>query len=541
MFKLMLVEDEPIIREGLKYYFDWESLSFTTIIEAENGQEGIELALKERPDLIITDVRMPVMNGLDMIEQLRLQLPNSLFVILTGYNDFQYAKRAIQLGGITEYLLKPLQYEDSLATIEKCSSLLLEQQQLHLHQLSIEKDRILHEQFKASDFLRSILTEESDWVTSQYIETLNIDQYTFLPFIFSYIPSTTGYHLSEKCWRDTIEQLIKQSTYHLVQPTSEVKIATYYWKNKFYGLLLCPTYCNINLEAQRSYITEQLQKLYKDNGMYLFLSQSEITPHLFELQELYKLLQINLYQRYFIGDNHFITTAPTTSKRKPIQLGENEKQLILQCLQQDASKSIETLKTQLIKQLKLASPESLLAYMQELISITVRFAHKNDIKIQGIYNERLFNLSFLDDFISLGHLLNRIGDWIVQLNRDYKNSYQDSDLQQDDQLFLQIEQFIVEHIDQDITLQMVAVQFFYNPSYLSRLFKQKLNKNYSFFQAEVRIKYAQKCLSDPQHSIADICTMCGYRSYKHFVKTFKLVTNMTPTAYRKQLGLLSYD
>ncbi|MCR8660206.1 response regulator [Paenibacillus endoradicis] len=127
MFKLMLVEDEPIIREGLKYYFDWENLHFTKIIEAENGQEGIELALKERPDLIITDIRMPVMNGLDMIEQLRSQLPHSLFVILTGYSDFEYAKRAIKLGGITEYLLKPLQYDISLASIEKCSSLLLEQ------------------------------------------------------------------------------------------------------------------------------------------------------------------------------------------------------------------------------------------------------------------------------------------------------------------------------------------------------------------------------------------------------------------------------
>ncbi|MCR8660205.1 helix-turn-helix transcriptional regulator [Paenibacillus endoradicis] len=336
-----------------------------------------------------------------------------------------------------------------------------------------------------------------------------------------------------------IEQLIHESTYHFVEHTNELKIVTYYWKNKMYGLILCPTNIEINIDSQRNFINDKLQDIYKDTGMFLFLSQSEITPHLFELQELYKLLEINLYQRYFsVGHYYALITTPSTSKKKPIQLEENEKQLILQCLQQDANKSIAMLKSQFTKQLSLAAPESLLAYMQELMSITVRFAHKNNIQIEGIYNERLFNLSFLDDFISLEHLINRIGDWIVQLNRDYITSHHESNLEHEDQLFPKIAQFIVDHIDQDITLQMVAVRFFYNPSYLSRLFKQKLNKNYSLFQAEIRIKYAQKCLADPQHSVADICMMCGYRSYKHFVKTFKLVTNMTPTVYRKQLGLI---
>src|SRR5690606_7810924 len=112
----------PIIREGLKHYFDWESLHFQSIIEASNGLEGLSLARQEQPELIITDIRMPLMSGLDMIEQLRDELPNSLFVILTGYSDFEYAQRAIKLGGITEYLVKPLQYDISLSAIERCTT-----------------------------------------------------------------------------------------------------------------------------------------------------------------------------------------------------------------------------------------------------------------------------------------------------------------------------------------------------------------------------------------------------------------------------------
>lgn|SRR5690606_14489477 len=251
MLKVMLVEDEPTIREGLKHYFDWKALQYHHILEASNGLEGLNLALQERPDLIITDIRMPLMSGLDMIEQLRVELPSSLFVILTGYNEFEYAKRAIKIGGVTEFLLKPLQYDESLCAIERCTSQLLQ--------------------------IKSIPSEDT--------------------------------------------------------------------------------------------------------------SESESEPD-----------------------------------------GE-------------------------------------------------------------------------------------------------------------DQLFQKIEQFILEHIDQEISLPIVAERFFYNPSYLSRLFKQRLNKNYSLFQAEVRINYAKQCLAQPSNLVVDVCTMCGYRSYKHFVKTFKQITDMTPTEYRKRLGL----
>jgi len=537
MFKLMLVEDEPIIREGLKHYFDWKALNFTEIIEAENGQEGVTLALAEKPDLVITDISMPVLNGLEMIHQLREQLPNTLFVILTGYSDFHYAKRAIQIGGITEYLLKPLQYENSIVTIEKCSSMLLEQRKQTQEQQTIKQQLLLHEQFKASDFIRSIITEEADWMNSSYIEEINTSETCYSPFIISYIPSTTRFCVKNKHWRPIAEQVIHQVHQTFIQHNSDLKLLTYYSKNKMYGLAVYATGTTVNVEELCSYLNNQLHKMCVESGIYLFVSQSEMTTDLANLQRLYKLLDLNLNQRYFVKEHYFLTISDASiTGTSPIQLEDAERGLIKQCLQQNTD-SLQQLKHLLKSKLEKAAPSSLLAYMQELMSITIRFAHKNNIQIEGVYNERLFNLSFLDEFISLDHLINRIGDWIIQLNRDYLQLYSEADHMQDDQLFKKIEQYVLEHIDQDITLQMVANRFFYNPSYLSRLFKQKLEKNYSLFQAEIRISYAQKCLQDSTYSVADVAIMCGYRSYKHFVKTFKLVTQMTPTTYRKQLGL----
>lgn len=249
----MIVEDEPLIRAGLKQYFDWQALGVHTIVEAENGQDGVHTALIERPHLVITDIRMPIMDGLEMIGQLRPQLPDTLFIILTGHNEFEYAQKAIHYGGVHDFLLKPLQYDDSLAVI--------------------------------------------------------------------------------------------------------------------------------------------------------------------------------------------------VSGLEKIQLKQNV-------------------------------------------------------------------LELQDDKIS------------PSLDKD-----------QDFQLFTQIESYIKEHMDQELTLNRVAEHFFYNPSYLSRLFKTKLDKNYMTFVSEIRIQYAQQCLEIPQHSVTDVSIMCGYKSYKHFVKVFKDVTQMTPTDYRKQLRL----
>ena len=271
----MIVEDEPLIRSGLKQYFDWKELGVHTIIEAENGQDGVDTALIEFPHLVITDIRMPVMDGLEMIGQLRSKLPDTLFIILTGHNEFAYAQKAIHYGGVYDYLLKPLQYEKSLPVIVNC----------------LEKIRL--------------------------------------------------------------KQLTPQS----------------------FGRLLDPG-------------TNQGARIV--------------------LEEVH-------------DSNHF---------------NDN-----------------------------------------------------NQANLEGL------------------------------------------------QLFTKIESYIKQHLDQELTLNMVAEHFFYHPSYLSRLFKTKLNKNYMTFVSEIRINYALQCLKVSKHSIADVASLCGYKSYKHFVKVFKSVTQMTPTEYRKQLRL----
>lgn len=110
MIKVVLVEDEELIRQGMKLTMEWEKFECQVIGEAADGEEGLKIIRKLKPDIVFTDIRMPKLSGLEMIEQLKEESP-AKFIILSGYDDFSYAKKAINLGAYG-YLLKPIDDEE---------------------------------------------------------------------------------------------------------------------------------------------------------------------------------------------------------------------------------------------------------------------------------------------------------------------------------------------------------------------------------------------------------------------------------------------
>ncbi|WP_138753080.1 response regulator transcription factor [Paenibacillus sinopodophylli] len=120
MYKVLLVEDEEMIRKGLRFTFDWLSAGCVVVGEAENGEEGLSQIRALGPDIVIVDVNMPLMDGIAMIER-SVEEAACSYIILSGYDEFRLAKEAIRLG-VTEYLLKPLEQDQLLAALERAKS-----------------------------------------------------------------------------------------------------------------------------------------------------------------------------------------------------------------------------------------------------------------------------------------------------------------------------------------------------------------------------------------------------------------------------------
>lgn len=116
MYKVVIIDDEPIIVEGLSKTIDWESLNCEVVGSAEDGLKGLSLIRSVRPDILISDICMPGLDGLKMIAALKSEFPNMQMTILTGYREFEYAREAISLG-ITRFLLKPSKMDELMEAV----------------------------------------------------------------------------------------------------------------------------------------------------------------------------------------------------------------------------------------------------------------------------------------------------------------------------------------------------------------------------------------------------------------------------------------
>lgn len=118
MYKVLIIDDEYFIREGMKQTVPWEQLNCELIGEAQDGEEGVEKILKLQPDIVISDIRMPKKDGLEMIEEIHSINQHIQIIILTGFREFEYAQQAIRLG-VLRFLLKPSKFEEIKEAIEK--------------------------------------------------------------------------------------------------------------------------------------------------------------------------------------------------------------------------------------------------------------------------------------------------------------------------------------------------------------------------------------------------------------------------------------
>lgn len=554
MYKLLIVEDEPLIRAGMKHYFAWEELGITSLSEAENGRAGIEIALQEHPDLIITDIRMPEINGMDMIEQLRDRLPDTVFIILTGYNEFAYAQQALRLGVVHDFLIKPLIYEESLKTIVSCLDKLKARREEKERRSRLEKAAQEHKLMLGSQLVKRVL-EDSSSVTEEELRDAcgfagESDRYSYQPFVIAAIPHFLPLSLNRSSLRKTLECLAASVSNTLCGSARQRKVLLRFDKNKLYALAVSDNGDRAPIPpAIASRLEAQLRDAAYGLPYTLYCSAGMPLNDTLAIEGEFQRTEKALLRRFFQSDACVFTVTVNSSalpptaavpKERHFALEETDKQRLLRSLENGDFAGTTELMHRLANEARDKSPSAsadrFLAYIQELVSLALRFAHKHEIPVNGVYSDKVLTLAFVDDFPSIGALFDWLAEWMNQLsevlserNRANGNS--------DNRIFEKIEKFIQANIDQDITLQMVADRYFYNPSYLSRLFKTKLNKNYMTFVTELRIEYAKQCLLQPKLSVADICAKCGYKSYKHFVQTFKRMTNLSPTDYRNQLRL----
>ena len=151
MLKVFLVEDESLIREGLRDEIPWEQYGFRFAGEAADGEMALPLIRKTRPDVLITDIKMPFMDGLSLSKVVHMELPKTKIVIISGYDDFEYARQAIEVG-VDQYLLKPITRQAMRKTLLEMKEKIESEQEQNDYQAQFQNEMHEYEQFSRRRF-----------------------------------------------------------------------------------------------------------------------------------------------------------------------------------------------------------------------------------------------------------------------------------------------------------------------------------------------------------------------------------------------------
>ena len=496
MYKVLIVDDEPIVREGLEWVIDWEKYHYQIIGTAENGKEGLDKIRSLKPDLVVTDIRMPEISGIEMIRQARKEGIDCECIILSGYSDFSYAQEAIELGMLS-YLLKPIEEDELIHSLKKIS-------------LEIKKKKQIEEyqDYSLSSLVKTYI------VRGQYSDNLEV----FLSYDFYQLIGCFFTHS-----KVNQEQLKKELKKKLPENAFMFTHA-----NGLFVLICDETALTVqnivhavekelNLEKEnavfvishRTSTVKDLRKLYHEieeleHKRYLFptlsiLSQQIIMDEVEKKNSSFSLdksaLRINLLQSIMTGKDYHITTHMDqlfTYYQKNMWAVS----MIKADLSNLCSYCFETIEEELDKPLK----ES----------------EKNKV-VSVIWSKKSLYETF--DFLK---------EVFMDIGRMFYEKHEKKDVVED------IIQITYKHYDEDLTLQYLGKKLNYSHSYLGKKFKAQKQKSYRTFLDEVRIEQAKKLLRENNYLIYEISDKVGYTNADYFYKKFKKMVGISPKSYQKQ-------
>ena len=503
--RIVIVEDEIKIREGMRKLIEDET-HHDIVGEGENGKEGLELILRFKPDLVITDIRMPIMNGLEMIKEIYKLDIHIHTVILSGYAEFEYAKAAIQYN-VYDYLLKPLAAEDvqgALASIEES--------------IEIENEKA---QGTRESFIRDILFGYIEDDEKAYKKLAHVcgfqDRMKYL-LIMGYIGSAPATYKKEiekimmeikkkykKCFLFTFFQESKQRFYCLaagVMDMDEFKI--YFHKRLIYPY--------IDSQEQPVWTAEEFTTYYDlkqaGDGLNTYLSYAiSIGSHMW--------LDHNTV-REFKPESYTYPSEIINSLKGGIC--SNDKVRIMKAshdfLEYFHNRSFDAYN---IRQ----------AFLKTYYMISDLLSDIDKSLFEQLKNTNILRL--IEEAVTWVELKNAYMD-IMHMLTSQKNKRDDIG----NYTIKRAINCIREHYQECITLDDVARKLEITPEYLSTLFNRVMGINFSTFLKQFRISHAKRLLKGTNLKIYEISQKVGYSDPKYFMRVFKDEIGISPGEYRQQ-------
>ncbi|MGB4589965.1 MAG: response regulator [Clostridiaceae bacterium] len=534
MLKVVIADDEDRICRLIVKLIDWDALEMNVVGIAHNGIEAIELIKTLLPDIVITDIRMPGYDGLDMIMKAKEINEAIEFIIISGYGQFEYAQKALRYG-VSDYLLKPIKKEELEKTLQKIKETLKDKRGM----LSLEEKHDLQirneQEEKRYAFLSNLLLLDEEQEEDFELEKVNQEHFFFFkPGALQFLNLKVDCDMrllnnNRKPLEEKVGEILELAFKDLVYEIS------YLFEDSSFIILL-------NYDGKQSQaLTKKYGDLIKElqttrpisNDMAFTLGVGAVVNSIGKLGLSYETSRWAVEERILKGSFHVLEIG----ERKETDLISSEiindfylkfSQKVERLDIQGTAKVLEELKENILR-LKNVSGHEIIHITKEICNLYTFTLRKSKFRIMD-------GITFLNEFENKCNSCKNLDMVFHTLQKSIATSMQDIMEEKtimDSKPIRDAKRYMESNYMKNLTLDEVSGIIGFSASYFSSMFKKETGVSFIEYISDVRISRAKELLKESDLRVSDVCEMVGYSDVKYFTKSFIKHTGLKPNEFRK--------
>lgn len=518
--KLLIVDDEKLTRDGLVNSIDWKQLGISDVAQADDGLCGYELARSFRPDIVLSDVRMPRMSGIEMAEKLQMHNPDISIIFMSGYSDKEYLKAAIKLKAVS-YVEKPIDLEEIREAVRQaCQNVEAVREAAGIKALSISLSR-------SALAARLAMAPRADepkvkWEEMEFY--FPADKHTpFFTFLIQF------YHINDMqsglgdLTESYIAQVLEKSHLNEIHAVRQGNLFFYHvWGFKRYS------------NKEKDMLGSRLEDALKPLALHYHIVFGKNVEGMEEIHNSYNSAVIELQNSFFSPDNthriyehrdtygvfHDLTELDMENQLGEYLLHREEEESI--ALLQGMVEQLTAMQNVLPNQVK-----DLYYKLFGIVRESYRALRVQAMDVKESDHSLWGSLSSCESVYELHELLKE------QVSRFYSAA---KDSGEENSAVYLMKQFIADRYqDESLSVKDISAHVMLSSSYVCTIFKNDTGMTLNQYLTEYRIERAKKLLADPRYKIIDISAKVGYSDGNYFGKIFKRVCGMSPSEYREKI------
>lgn len=541
MLKIFLAEDEVIVRETIKRMIPWENLGFELVGEAADGEMALPLLIRQQPDLLITDIKMPFMDGLTLARLAKKEVPGLKVVILSGYDDFNYAKQAINIG-VEDYLLKPITKNALIERLTEIRSRYEDEKTQREYYEKFHREMQAYEKNSSRDFFEALVSGSLDMMeVYKRAEKLGLDivaeSYNVLIFTMNCNEDFSGQREGDSSWEaESLEMLEKFFTGH--------PFAMLFRSNVFsYGVLIKGEKNSIRENTR--ICVEEIRKIFdrKEDNKEWFVAVGESVERLSQIQKSYHSASRAFSQRYLYDGKVLYYDEMLAMEKKDVTNDDSE---YLQKVDVNALNPTilqKFLSNGLLEETENFVQDYFYAIGQEpmesvvfrsYVILNVRFSVLSFLKELGCDTktlepedtEKILAESGRNMESTIAYAEKLVSQAIQLRDRNSGNKNRS--------ILKTAVDFIDQHyMEEDMSLNKAANAANVSANHFSALFSQNMGQTFIEYLTSLRMDKAKEYLRCTGMRSSEIAGEVGYKDAHYFSYLFKKTQGMTPSDYRK--------